>query len=430
MAVVLDHAEDGNADLHLGAHTLGNERMRHAAVDEHHVRQGSKLFVPVQIALDAAREHLLHRGVVVGMGREALDLKAAVGAPFGLRPLVDDHGGDNVARAGVGNIVGLHALRRRGKRQHARKLRKRAVFPLLRGRHALHVLARVALRHGKKLRLLAALRHMERHLASRALGQNLRKLVRALDLAGQQDFTRQDALIEVILRQQRREDHLLALVLRCGEEVQVAPRHAAVLNVQHGAAAFKRPAVNAPDVGVGADAGDDLLAFAQHLDGADAVAQRRCLLKVQCLGLAFHLLAQRAREAAVMAAQQLFRLTDAAQIFLLVRRAAAKPVAASHVMVEAGTLLADVARKGAAARRQPEGRADRVDRRACFAPPAERPKVERVVVRGFRDHCKARIMPRAEAHKGIALVIFQEDVVARHVLLDERVFQDQRLKLA
>ena len=26
--------------------------------------------------------------------------------------------------------------------------------------------------------------------------------------------------------------------------------------------------------------------------------------------------------------------------------------------------------------------------------------------------------------------IFQEDVVARHVLLDERVFQDQRLKLA
>ena len=136
---------------------------------------------------------------------------------------------------------------------------------------------------------------MERHLAARALGQDLCELVRALDLAGQKNFARQHALIEVILRQQRRQDHLLALVLRRGEEVQVSTRHAAVLNVQHSAAAFERAAVNSPDIGVGADAGDDLLSLAQHLDGADAVAQRRRLLKVQICGLLLHLLAQRAR---------------------------------------------------------------------------------------------------------------------------------------
>ncbi len=136
---------------------------------------------------------------------------------------------------------------------------------------------------------------MECHLAARALGQDLCELVRALDLAGQKNFARQHALIEVILRQQRRQNHLLALVLRRGEEVQVSTRHAAVLNVQHSAAAFERAAVNAPDISIGADAGDDLLPLAQHLDGADAVAQCRRLLKVQICGLLLHLLAQRAR---------------------------------------------------------------------------------------------------------------------------------------
>ena len=136
---------------------------------------------------------------------------------------------------------------------------------------------------------------MERHLAARALGQDLCELVRTLDLAGQKNFARQHALVEVILRQQCRQDHLLAFVLRRGEEVQISARHAAVLDVQHGAAALERAAVNAPDIGIGADAGNDLLALAQHLDGADAVAQRRRLLKVQICGLLLHLLAQHAR---------------------------------------------------------------------------------------------------------------------------------------
>ena len=136
---------------------------------------------------------------------------------------------------------------------------------------------------------------MEHHLAPCALREDLRKLIRSLDLAGQQDLARQHAARKVILRQQRRQNGLLALVLRRGEEIQVASRHAAVLDVQHGAAALERAAVNSPDIGVGADAGDDLLPLAQHLDGADAVAQRRRLLKVQICGLLLHLLAQRAR---------------------------------------------------------------------------------------------------------------------------------------
>ena len=106
-----------------------------------------------------------------------------------------------------------------------------------------------------------------------------------------------------------------------------------------------------------------------------------------------------------MAVQQLFGLPDAAHVLVLVRRAAAERVAAPHVMVEAGSLLPDVARELAAARRQAKRRTDRVDGRARLISPAKRAEVQRVVVRRLADHRKARIVLRAEAHKGISLVI-------------------------
>ena len=109
VAVVLDHAEDRHTHMHLRAHALGDTRMRDAAVDEHDVRQGAELLIAVQIALDAAREHLLHGRVVVRVGRQALDLESPVGTLLGLCALVNDHRRDDVARAGVRDIVGLHA---------------------------------------------------------------------------------------------------------------------------------------------------------------------------------------------------------------------------------------------------------------------------------------------------------------------------------
>ena len=94
--------------MHLRAHALGDARVRDAAVDEHDVRQGAELLIAVQIALDAAREHLLHGRVVVRVGRQALDLESPVGTLLGLCALVDDHRRDDIARAGVRDIVGLH----------------------------------------------------------------------------------------------------------------------------------------------------------------------------------------------------------------------------------------------------------------------------------------------------------------------------------
>ena len=112
VAIVLDHAEDWHVHVHLGAHALGDARMRDTAVDQHDVRQGAELLVPVQIALDAAREHFFHRGIIVGVGRQALDPESPVGALLRLRALVDDHRRDDVACAGVRDIVGLHTLGR------------------------------------------------------------------------------------------------------------------------------------------------------------------------------------------------------------------------------------------------------------------------------------------------------------------------------
>ena len=129
VAVVLDHAEDRHVHVHLRAHALGDARVRDAAVDEHDVRQGAELLIAVQIALDAAREHLLHGRVVVRVGRQALDLESPVGTLLGLCALVDDHRRDDVARAGVGNIVGFHAFWRGAQTAHGGMARSSAFSP-------------------------------------------------------------------------------------------------------------------------------------------------------------------------------------------------------------------------------------------------------------------------------------------------------------
>ena len=150
---------------------------------------------------------------------------------------------------------------------------------------------------------------------------------------------------------------------------------------------------------------------------------------MKLLRFALHLLAHGARQILIVSREQLHRLLHARGVLRLVRHAAAEPVAAAHVVVEAGALPADVAGEFPRAGRQAEGRADRVDRRARFVAPAEGAEIARAVGRRAVDERKPRVRPPAQAHEGIALVVLEQDVVVRHVLLDERVFQDQRLEL-
>ena len=80
--------------------------------------------------------------------------------------------------------------------------------------------------------------------------------------------------------------------------------------------------------------------------------------------------------------------------------------------------------------RQAEGGADGIDHLLGTSAAAVRAEVLRAVVLDAgcqRDH---RIrLPQIDAQIGIALVILEQDVVLRHIVLDKRTFQHQRLEL-
>ena len=75
--VVLYHAEHRDGQPQGLQHLHRHFGVVLAAVDEEHVGQLPELLVPVQVAPEAAGEHLLHGGVVVG-GVHVPELEAAV----------------------------------------------------------------------------------------------------------------------------------------------------------------------------------------------------------------------------------------------------------------------------------------------------------------------------------------------------------------
>ena len=76
-----------------------------------------------------------------------------------------------------------------------------------------------------------------------------------------------------------------------------------------------------------------------------------------------------------------------------------------------------------------EGGAHRVDGHAGVVPPAEGAEIARPVIFHPAAQGEAGIgLVLAQAHKRVALVVLEKDVVAGLVVLDEGVFQHQRLK--
>ena len=182
-------------------------------------------------------------------------------------------------------------------------------------------------------------------------------------------------------------------------------------------------------MGVGADACDHLLAVAQHLNGGNGIPQNGTALKVQQLCLPLHLLLKGLRHLSELAFQQQHRLLHAAAVFLPRHTGATETVAASHVVVETGALFADIAGELLAAGRELQRLRHRIQRRIGIVPPTEGAEIAGAVIADLIDKRKAWIFPAAEPHKGIALVILQQDIIAGLMALDEGVFQHQRLKL-
>ena len=108
VAVILHHAIGRDMETHLGHGFHGSSYLSRAAVNEQQVRQVAKLFIAVQIALEAALHHLLHGGVIISMFH-VLQFEPAV-IPFqGPAIDMDGHRGNNVSASGIGNIKGLNS---------------------------------------------------------------------------------------------------------------------------------------------------------------------------------------------------------------------------------------------------------------------------------------------------------------------------------
>ena len=110
--------------------------------------------------------------------------------------------------------------------------------------------------------------------------------------------------------------------------------------------------------------------------------------------------------------------------------ARARRAAAPQMLVEARTVLADVAREHPRTGLEVECLADRVDRAAGRHAALIRPEIARPVMRRLGNHGKRRIgRVRIQPDIGIALVVLEQDIVLWLVFFDHRVFEHKRLKL-
>ena len=98
--------------------------------------------------------------------------------------------------------------------------------------------------------------------------------------------------------------------------------------------------------------------------------------------------------------------------------------------IEARPVLAKITRKLLGAARKLQRQAERVDHMLRNRTAAEGAEIFRAVVSGLSHQGEAGIgRVSVQPHKGIALVVFQENIILRHMPLDERAFEHQRLKL-
>ena len=188
--------------------------------------------------------------------------------------------------------------------------------------------------------------------------------------------------------------------------------------------------VIADHIGIGHCPGCHKLPFTEGLHGAQPVAQGRGKFKLQFFGSALHLHAQFVRDLFIAALQNQHSLLHAGVILLLAARKLTPAVAVVHMKIEARPVLAKITRKLLGAARKLQRQAERVDHMLRNRTAAEGAEIAGLVPRRFADHLHGRVVLRQiDAQIGIPLVVFQENIILRHMPLDERAFEHQRLKL-
>ena len=266
------------------------------------------------------------------------------------------------------------------------------------------------------------------HLLFQLLIQELFEKRRVVHLDRKENFLRSRASRQIILLDEGR-DGLLRVVRRRKNFI-VLVEQIAVYIVQHREAALCLALIVADHVGACHGACRNELTLTERFDREQAVAQRGGAFKIERFGGRLHLGAQFLRRFLVFSLEHLHSLPDACAVFLRAARELAPCVAVIHVVIEAGPILPEVARKLLSAARELERQPERVDHMLRNKASAVWAEILRAVVLHARGQLDHRVfLMQIDAQIGIALVVLQKDIIFRHVPLDKRAFQHKRLKL-
>ena len=429
VSVVLDHAEDGDAEAQLLQRRSRRPHLSHAAIHEQHVGHLPELLVPVQIPPEAAGDDLFHGGVVVGV-LQPLEGEVAV-VPFqGSAVHVHRHGGHNVCVSAVGDVKGLHAVGGLGQAQQPPQSLHQFGGALLGGGGPLYLLGGVLVGHGHQLGFGPSLGGEQLHLPAHRLGEHPGQLHLAVKVQGEENLPGQGLAALVILGGQR--GHALPLVLLHGQgqQLPVLGRQLPVHIVEHHKTALGLSPVVAHHVGVRQRAHHRLLPLGQQLHRPNPVPVLGGLFKAQVLGGLLHLSGPLRHHLVQLALQQLHRLVHVGPVLALVHIGAAIAVTGAHVEVEAGALLADVPGELPLAGGQAQGGEQGVNDALAGPPGAVGAEVPGPVPGHLGGKGELGILLLdAEADIGVALAVLEQNVVPGLVALDEGALQHQGLEL-
>ena len=199
--------------------------------------------------------------------------------------------------------------------------------------------------------------------------------------------------------------------------------------MQHREAALRLRLGIADGIGIRHSSGGDKLFLSKGLDGLHAVPQLGGPLEFQGFRGRVHLLPDLLRYGFVTPGQKRCRLPDPLQVFRLIRHAPAPAVTVPHLIIQAGTVLPDGLGKFLSAARELEGQTKGVDNFLRQIPAAVGTEITGPVLQDLcRQHQRRVWLGEIQAKIREAFIVLQQDVVLRHIPLDQAAFQHQRLE--
>ena len=428
--IVLDHAKDGHRDPSLGKCLPDGSHVSASSVQKNQVGKLGKRALAILQMLHSAAERLAHGGVVVGSVKHRTNGEAAIIGLGELSLAADDHARREMLLAEIGNIVCLDPRRIGLKPQKLRKACKRSLRALGIDLVALGLLGGVLVHHFAERAQSPPLGNANHDPMPRKLAQVAREQVGLLRIERnrKQDLRRNVLTQAVMLAQKRAQILRLKQAVRPKEELGLVLKHARA-DVKNGYAGAKLVAVKPDHVLLGRSIGHHLLLFPDRVKRANSVAATRGRLVSLLLRKAEHLLLKRAAHVRSLSSQNIGSVANRNGVFLGRNASRTNAHAPPHLVIDAGTSPADVARKNARAGGQTQTAVDPFDQGKGRGGSRIRAEIAPLSLLSLTGHLQARVFPLRDADIGIRLCILEANVVLRRVLLDQGILQRKRLHL-